>query len=363
MYQETKSESEYKKIDIEETKEAGQKKIVSHNSPESNLWIYIALLASIFFAVSSFFIGDISSSGVRARVFLGIGNAIGSIIYFIVDRKTNEADGQGDSFGYFYDENGKLRRSVVLIVITDVILLILGGFAIVFAFEYCLYADLNQGILTTMFSFGSVFTLILAYFIFNEKTKVYHLIGVALLIACAALISLSGQRTKDNFVIVEGELVEKSSKIVPISIGILCSAYFTLRTLYLKQYNKKYNVRPVDFISLTTCIAGVILLVPAILIILLEGVSLKFCLYSVIGGVLQIFGGFCAYYATTHGLAGPAAAITIIQVPIQTLLDVFLLNQIPVALEVGGGLCGVIGALTIALGQSIYNVLKNDKDQ
>lgn len=51
---------------------------------------------------------------------------------------------------------------------------ILAGFAVVFTFKFAMLADMNQGILTTLFGLAAIFSSIIAYFIFGDRLKVSH---------------------------------------------------------------------------------------------------------------------------------------------------------------------------------------------
>ena len=48
------------------------------------------------------------------------------------------------------------------------------GFAVVFTFQFALYGNINQGILTSLFGLASVFSAIIAYFAFGDRLKAYH---------------------------------------------------------------------------------------------------------------------------------------------------------------------------------------------
>ncbi|CAI2374565.1 unnamed protein product [Moneuplotes crassus] len=235
---------------------------------------------------------------------------------------------------------------------------IIGVFRVVFACKYYLYADLNLSILGTLFEFCSVFTLILTYFIFNVKTKIYHYIRVGLLITCAAIISLCRQKTQDVFVIVEGKVIERYSKIVQISIRILWFAYFTLRTLYLKHFKKCFQPFCFYFSQLhlrthlldsynyfhNDC--------RSILKILAEFFDRSTPNLESLENIMKLPMGL-------HG----KQQLSLLEAPLQTILDVFLLDQTPATLEILVCILGIIGALVIALGNSIYNFLRITEDE
>jgi drug/metabolite transporter (DMT)-like permease len=81
---------------------------------------------------------------------------------------------------------------------------ILGVFFLVFRGAECLTmyyshkADINVGIVATLWLSSPIFTAILDYLLNSTKISNYHISGMVLMIACGALISLSKTNEDHN---------------------------------------------------------------------------------------------------------------------------------------------------------------------
>ena len=84
-------------------------------------------------------------------------------------------------------EDGKVRWSSLIPLLCNMGVNI--GYTIVmtFAWNFAEQANLNQGVISSLLSFASVFNVVVFYFVFGEKVSKLHLIGVAFMfcgIAC-----------------------------------------------------------------------------------------------------------------------------------------------------------------------------------
>jgi len=73
-----------------------------------------------------------------------------------------------------------------------------GGLFYVISLQYAMYAQVNQGVITSIFSLTSFFMTFIGVFMFHEKLKIYHYVGVAFLVLCAVLISMSDDGSKPD---------------------------------------------------------------------------------------------------------------------------------------------------------------------
>lgn len=53
-------------------------------------------------------------------------------------------------------------------------------------------ADINVGVITSIWSINPLFLAVMDYFIFQESLKYYHLVGTIFMVLCALSISMTG---------------------------------------------------------------------------------------------------------------------------------------------------------------------------
>lgn len=94
---------------------------------------------------------------------------------------------------------------------------------IIIAFRFALYGRLNQGIISSLFSMTSIYLATIAWLFFKEQIRIFHLIGMLFMIACALLIVFS--KSSDNLGVIEvyGDLVQEISPVWSVLFGILCT--------------------------------------------------------------------------------------------------------------------------------------------
>lgn len=57
---------------------------------------------------------------------------------------------------------------------------------------------MNPGVINTLSSLDPLFMAIIDFILFGQKLKYYHIIGVAAIVACSVIISLSDYFTKKD---------------------------------------------------------------------------------------------------------------------------------------------------------------------
>ena len=56
--------------------------------------------------------------------------------------------------------------------------------AMLYSFRFALSAELNQGVIASLFSMAPAFSAMIAYFMFSEKLKRFHVVGMILMFLC-----------------------------------------------------------------------------------------------------------------------------------------------------------------------------------
>ena len=137
-----------------------------------------ATLAGVSFAISNFILGNNSQLGALTRLVAANGSLVfaTSYITFLFTKsllKKSEFYNWKKS-NFRKSQNGEFYWTNLLGAFLYTAINSAAGFALVYAFQFAKYGNMNQGILTSLFGLSSIFSAILAYYIFGDKLKFYH---------------------------------------------------------------------------------------------------------------------------------------------------------------------------------------------
>lgn len=87
-------------------------------------------------------------------------------------------------------------------------------------------ANVNVGLITTIWSVNPVFMAIMDRFCFGQKLQTYHLIGTLFIVICTVILSVSGASKTEEFV----EVVKRDilPTWVPVLFGVVTPIFFTI---------------------------------------------------------------------------------------------------------------------------------------
>lgn len=126
----------------------------------------------------NYIIGSKAGLGILAREATEQGSLLYAIIYFSAMHyqhfKNGKNYGSWEHSNFRNSETGGFHWFNFFGVIWYIINLILSGVLVIFAYKYAILADINQGILSTLFALAALFSAIIAYFVFGEKLKLVH---------------------------------------------------------------------------------------------------------------------------------------------------------------------------------------------
>ncbi|CAI2373540.1 unnamed protein product [Moneuplotes crassus] len=340
--------------DFEASTEESTKELASFEV-HSNYWILWGILGGITAGIGSLFVGKASTEGFHARSMISIGNLIAGIGYFSVKTAYQRLNGEGQEDDVIEIREYRTHKGLkIAIIFVDALVSIGGGFLVVLTFEYAFYAGINQGIISTLFSFTSVFLSIFGWLLFDERINSVQIIGMISMTTSAILYGFSGSgHTQSN-----GSAV---SSILPILFGLISTIYFTGRSLALKAFCVRYQYSALDFMSISYIICGSILLIPFLTHVINYGVEMSLLKDCIIGGILQETSMIMMYYSISTGYSGPAAALSSIQAPLQTALAAIFLFQVPSPLQVSGLILAMIGSILISTSTQIMGLLNLSK--
>mmetsp|Transcript_8858 Transcript_8858/g.7835 ORF Transcript_8858/g.7835 Transcript_8858/m.7835 type:complete len:206 (+) Transcript_8858:491-1108(+) len=205
---------------------------------------------------------------------------------------------------------------------------------------------MNQGIITSLFGLSSIFSAAIAYFIFGDKLKIYHVIGMIMMLLCIVGLGVgSTKKIEINEITHSEDTTTLVYSLLAILLGICCPLLFALSGLTVRYHSDHYNFKPVDMTISGYYIGNTMLAIALIFTYHYGSHPFIFSEYIqiTISGLIGAMGEVFLNLAVSYGLAGPAFALANIQVIIQTILDAILVGQIPSIIEVASALFGVIG--------------------
>ena len=138
---------------------------------------------------------------------------------------------------------------------------------------YSHMADVNVGIITTLWSVQPLAAAFLDYLIYGERLTIYHLIGIIMVIASALLISFSKFADANsgadvniaipNLADIKIEIYdEKFPKWIAVLFGILTPCFFVASALFIKHLTSPqvgFDAMTVSFA--TSCTMSIVVII------------------------------------------------------------------------------------------------------
>ena len=237
---------------------------------------------------------------------------------------------------YFRHPKGGLNKFNITIILLYALYNMIVGIFLVFCFKFALDADINQGILSSLFGLTAFFSAVGAYFLFNEKLKAAHIIGMSLMLVC--IIGLSfGSSSKNSTVQPVEEPIDDAVSTIPTSSGsssqilytflaiffaILCPIGFCTGGMIVRIADKGPKLDPEDNYKFKTLsstdipiISNVLcnIIYIALTILVYQVGSHPFILHEYLQiasvGIIGSIGVVCMNRALIIGLSGPVFAL------------------------------------------------------
>lgn len=325
------------------------------------IWITLSCVAALLWAVWNIWLAWISKYQYRAAFLTGPGNLICNISLLSIvsfnDRSKwrspdistpstmeNLSATHSDSyFNWFYDlYYTTVERSDRIVSIPNyerilaTFLIILVSFSIYFAlveaYYFSLLADLNSGVMTSIFSLKSVLSSISFFVFYGQKLYCFELIAIALLITSVVIIGISIYREDQD---------EFSSSFQYAILSILFLIWFvilkvaksTIAKYFFDYKSQKGNVSA--FYSFSGMICDFIFIWTFVIDILIAGFryTLFDMLIAFIQGILYAPCNYIWAYVNIRGKAGPSDAIIQTAIIYQTFLDAIIFGRKPNILQ------------------------------
>jgi drug/metabolite transporter (DMT)-like permease len=248
----------------------------------------------------------------------------------------------------------RFRWNSVFAVILDAVIKVTAGWLVIISFKYALYAGINQGVITTIFTLSAIYVAFISWFMFNEKLNRFHVVGMLLLIGCTILIVFSKNTDGKKTLKVYDQVVEEAHPIVPVGFALLTTILYSFRTIYVKLFVKELKFNSFDYMTYSYLLSGIVF-VPFLLKDMYEnGFIPDVVILGMASGVLNGFAAFFLFYATSTGMAGPAYSLKNIEPVVQCIVGVFFLDQHLNVSQFVAICMGILGSLVLTLGPYLF---------
>jgi len=185
------------------------------------------------------------------------------------------------------------------------------------------------------------------------------MIGMIFMLLCVIGLGLGSTKNLNHPQAEEGITAVFYGLLAVVS-GLVCPIIFSIGGLTVRYCTTNYKFEPVDMSILNYFLVNIAFLIMMIFTYMYGSHVLIFSeiFEMTTAGFIGAFGGVFLNLAVTSGLAGPAFALANIQVVFQTLMDAFILGDVPTVIEVVSASLGVLGCCIIALGPEVQKMSK-----
>lgn len=211
-------------------------------------------------------------------------------------------------------------------------------------------ANVNVGVITTIWSVNPLFMAIVDYIVFKQQLKYYHVLGTISIVLCTIVISLSGVVEGKGDVAVETEIEPMTPTWVPVLFGLITPISFTTNgvlTKHLTSDRVNFNASTLSF-NAYLVVNALVLLVAVPYWSLVE-FDLRMFWIGLVGSVLNTLGIVCIQNALSCGPAGPTSAIVALASILLVVIEAVKNQKMLTAMESIGLLLGLYGALVLVI--------------
>ena len=136
----------------------------------------MAFLSAIFFALSNYLIGKISSQGLYIRAFIFVGNFIICVIYVFLTLLKYLKDDTFEGFLYSYSlislNITGIHYKMLFDLCLDSLIVIWGELLVILTFSESLKAEINQGVSSSIFILSAINTALISWFLVGIRRRV-----------------------------------------------------------------------------------------------------------------------------------------------------------------------------------------------
>jgi drug/metabolite transporter (DMT)-like permease len=117
--------------------------------------------------------------------------------------------------------------------------------ALTYAWNFAKKGGMNQGVISILVSFASVFNAITFYFVFGEKISKTQGLGVVTMLGCAACLALEAG-TKKKELAGDDTHSEQFYAYIAIPVGLLGPILMSTKHLFIRKFKNKLGYSGLD---------------------------------------------------------------------------------------------------------------------
>ena len=179
---------------------------------------------------------------------------------------------------------------------------------------FAVAADLNAGVITTIWSVTPFFVALADFMVFGVRLKTYHIVGIALVVLSTIMLSLMKIIDPDFSEDVDTPVTETGKQIVPtivpVLFGILTPVFFSMYGMVFKHFTSdRIGFKHYNLIFSTVIFVNTIILLTVIPYWSDGHFDMRLFWIGFFGSILDTLGKVSGTSALKFGPAGPCAAI------------------------------------------------------
>ena len=207
-------------------------------------------------------------------------------------------------------------------------------------------AEINVGVIITIWSLEPILNQIAAYFLFDEKIHYYHVIGLVSILLCSICISLKDMLAPA----VKGVKEVQYPSWIPVVFGLITPMSFCSNAMLAKNLTSERIGFDPSTLSMSSIISvNFIILVIAIAYWVQYGFILKYFWIGSIGMFIDSYGLSACTEAFACGPPGSVAAIVSSANVLMVIIEAIKHNRMLTIFESIGFVLAVFGILVLSL--------------
>ena len=254
--------------------------------------------------------------------------------------------------------NGKVVYSHVIGFIAFCCVFVLLQFMAMMSMHQAARADLNPGVITTIWSIHPLFQAFLEYLVFGTKLEFFYIYGMLCIFVCSVLIGLSDIIYGREVIATDhSSLFSHLPAWNPVMFGLLTPISFAINGVlskWLTQDRVGFNASMLTVNSYLLC--NLVL----VFIMLKYWIQVEFLWdmagYALIGSVLDCVGMVLTTNAFSLGPTGPVSAIIIMSGMTLVIIEGAKNKKMISEVELVGCILGILGAFVIVIPDHVKKV-------
>lgn len=208
-------------------------------------------------------------------------------------------------------------------------------------------ANVNAGLITTIWSVNPVFMAIMDRICFARKFQTYHMVGTLFIVVCTVILSLSGADKAEEAVMVVKDVLPTW---IPVLFGVVTPVFFTISGYLTKNLTEDRIGFDPSTLSFSAYF-GVNTLILIFALIYWNTVTFSEYLFwlGMIGSIINTIGIVFMQNAVATGPAGPASALAAMSNLLLVVIEAVKNQQMLSVLEILSLLFGTAGAMILVV--------------